>query len=111
LRIFSDFDRVKLMTGFELFLAISIIVVVILLLNVLDSLRKSRVAIQELHTALESFRVRQGDMKRQRANGKNPTVDARVVRTRRGDSDLPRTGRVSTGIKRVRTNGSQPTDD
>lgn len=102
---------VELMTGFELFLTLSMIVVVIMLLNVLDGLRKARVEATELRKSLDGLRVRQGDMKRQRTDHANPRVDARVVRTRRGDEDLPRTGRMTTGLKRTLRDGRQSAND
>jgi hypothetical protein len=46
-----------------------------------------------------------------RATRQVPGVDSKVIVTRRDTDDIPHTGRMSQGVKRVRTNARPDNDD
>lgn len=62
-----------------------------------------KLMIKRLDGVEAMFRVRQGQIGRQKAVTKNPTVDSKARTVVRDTDDLPLTGRMSTGIHRVRS--------
>jgi len=101
------------MSNADVTLAIWVIVVVLALMAVaLATLFERTKRLQDDINRLRSeAAARKSSIAQARTTRKPPGVDAHAVTTRRDTNDLPLTGRMSQGIKRVRTDARIDTDD
>lgn len=101
------------MSNADVSLALWVIAVVFTLMAVavavlFDRTKRLQDEINRLRSEAAS---RKSSIAQARAIRKPPGVDAHAVTTRRDTNDLPLTGRMSQGVKRVRTNARIDTDD
>lgn len=105
----SLYDGLMTPPSIPLVWMIAIFVLLVLIAILLKQLLNAiLLGTERIIEALYTFRVRQGNIARQRTSEQNPQVDAKARTTVRDSHDLPTTGRMSTGIKRVRSDRARP---
>lgn len=104
-------DMIGSMNDVTIAIGLLILVVAILAIAVGVLFEKFRSLRRDLDALRSESAARNSAIRAARTHHAPPGVDARARTTRRDTDDLPLTGRMSQGVKRVRTDARSRDDD